>query len=75
MSSINVPIFTISILIYMMGEFLYEKHKINEDKHFKIIIIARKGFNFLKKNTSTYILHTLKKKKKRNKLSNYKNLI
>ena len=40
MSSINVPIFTISILIYMMGEFLYEKHKINEDKLFKIIIIA-----------------------------------
>ena len=40
MSSINVPIFTISILIYMMGEFLYEKHKINESKLFKIIIIA-----------------------------------
>lgn len=40
MSSINVPIFTISILIYMMGEFLYKKHKINEGKLFKIIIIA-----------------------------------
>lgn len=40
MSSINVPIFTISILIYMMGEFLYEKHKIDEGKLFKIIIIA-----------------------------------
>lgn len=40
MSSINIPIFTISILIYMMGKYLYRKSKINESKLFKMIIIA-----------------------------------